>query len=247
MLAGAAGGAFALLNRVRPWHRLPCAAVLLNLSLLRRRLRRHNLIDTDVPDARRSQVRVPPGGPACPTSAGCAATTNGEHNDLSAPADGCGRRPLRPQHAGCAGPPAGPDPIAVSERLLARETFLPAESLNVLAAAWIQFQVHDWVNRARHPLGVRSIEVPITDGRPWRNTVDGPQENVMRIAADDGDGNAVSHWWDGSEVYGVTVGEVATRAARARRRPAAARSTATCRSTTPADRAPGSATAGGSA
>ena len=37
-----------------------------------------------------------------------------------------------------------PSPREVSRRLLARETFIPARSLNLLAAAWIQFQTHDW-------------------------------------------------------------------------------------------------------
>ena len=42
----------------------------------------------------------------------------------------------------------------VSQQLLHREHFIPARSLNMLAAAWIQFQVHDWVDHARYPLGV---------------------------------------------------------------------------------------------
>ena len=43
--------------------------------------------------------------------------------------------------------------MTVAQKLLHRDTFHPARSLNILAAAWIQFQVHDWVNHARHPLG----------------------------------------------------------------------------------------------
>ena len=49
----------------------------------------------------------------------------------------------------------------VSNVLLKRERFLPAPSLNVIAAAWIQFQVHDWV---KHPLGNGHIEVSKPDG-----------------------------------------------------------------------------------
>ena len=37
---------------------------------------------------------------------------------------------------------------------------MPARSLNLLAAAWIQFQVHDWVNHARHPLGEDDVDGP---------------------------------------------------------------------------------------
>ena len=74
--------------------------------------------------------------------------------------------------------------------------------------------MHDWVNHARHPLGKDDIVVPMPGGMKWKSKVGGETENVMRIAgnevrADPGGkrppiffGNAASHWWDGSEVYG---------------------------------------------
>src|SRR5262249_46686598 len=107
-----------------------------------------------------------------------------------------------------------PNPITVSETLLKREAFIPARSLNILAAAWIQFQVHDWVDHARHELGQNDVRVPLPQGFPrWRNTPEGPPEECMRIAGNialserDGlqyvFGNQTSHWWDGSEVYGA--------------------------------------------
>ena len=37
-----------------------------------------------------------------------------------------------------------PSPRRVSLELLTRKTFQPATILNVIAAAWIQFMVHDW-------------------------------------------------------------------------------------------------------
>src|SRR5207244_6420117 len=37
-----------------------------------------------------------------------------------------------------------PNPRVISQRLLRRQRFVPATTLNLLAAAWIQFQVHDW-------------------------------------------------------------------------------------------------------
>jgi hypothetical protein len=37
-----------------------------------------------------------------------------------------------------------PNPRLVSQELLKRDEFKPATILNLLAAAWIQFQVHDW-------------------------------------------------------------------------------------------------------
>jgi hypothetical protein len=108
-----------------------------------------------------------------------------------------------------------PNPVTVSRELLYRESFVPATSLNVLAAAWIQFQVHDWVNHRRHKPGERSVEVPLPPGHAggWQNTPGGPAEHVMRFAENEAVeqpgqppllfANSASHWWDGSEVYGA--------------------------------------------
>ena len=69
-------------------------------------------------------------------------------------------------------------------------------------------------NHARHPLGKDDIVVPLPNGMKWTSKVGGSEESVMRIAGNEvrGDaggkrppiffGNAASHWWDGSEVYG---------------------------------------------
>ena len=53
-----AGGAFALLGRRVRWYRLPTRFSLLNLAVLRRQLRRDNLIDGE-PRPRRVEVRQP--------------------------------------------------------------------------------------------------------------------------------------------------------------------------------------------
>ena len=37
-----------------------------------------------------------------------------------------------------------PNPRVISRELLARRTFIPATTLNLLAAAWIQFETHNW-------------------------------------------------------------------------------------------------------
>ena len=190
---------FRLLNLIVPWHRLPTPLSLLNLSLMRRRLKRDNLIDTE-PRPSRVEVRCPHS--PIPDNVLTARSYDGSYNDLSVPRMGAvgatfGRNMPRATSADDL-----PDPIRVSTELLTRERFIPARSLNVLAAAWIQFQVHDWVSHRRYPLAERSIDVPITDGREWRNTRTGPGENVMRIAENIDDRNAASHWWDGSEVYG---------------------------------------------
>ncbi len=211
-LAGARR-AFILLNRRLEWHRLPLRLSLLNLTAYRDVLRRRNLFDTEL---REAPPRARP-VPALPLEEDRVSRTyDGTANDLSAPRMGAvgatfGRN-LRPDPR--PDQVDEPNPIVVSRELLVRREFLPARSLNLLAAAWIQFQVHDWVNHARHPLGHRDVTVPLPPGMDgWVNVPGGAPEPRMRIAGDlslgdDGGGderlfsNSASHWWDGSEVYG---------------------------------------------
>ena len=206
-------------NRFVEWHKLPLRTSLLNLDVFRFVLRRDNLIDTNTPEAPPRARAVPP----APDEEGRTARSfDGRGNDMSVP------------NMGAVGVPFGrnmkpnyqpelfdtPNPITVSETLLKREAFIPARSLNILAAAWIQFQVHDWVDHARYALGQNDVRVPLPQDFPgWRNTPDGPPEEVMRIAGNialserDGlqyaFGNQTSHWWDGSEVYGANLTQAA--------------------------------------
>ena len=79
-----------------------------------------------------------------------------------------------------------PSPRVISNELLARTEFKPATILNLLAAAWIQFETHDWFNHGEPPWegeqedkknrGIRdSITdeqyrphlVPLADGDRW--------------------------------------------------------------------------------
>jgi Animal haem peroxidase/Catalase len=209
---------FPVINRAVPWYRLPVRLALLNLDAFRGVLRTRNLIDTEPHEAPPQTRHVPP---AIPEQARVARTCDGTYNDLSAPTMGAigatfGRN-LRAEYR-----PESfdePNPLVVADTLLTREHFVPAGFLNILAAAWIQFQVHDWVNHARNPLGVNDIEVPLPAGKTWASTVGGRLEPIMRIAGnqavgrgvDGGDlfGNATTHWWDGSEVYGTDPAKMA--------------------------------------
>src|SRR5262249_53406511 len=152
VIGGLARATFQAVNRYLPWYRLPVPVGLLNLEALRHVLRSRNLFDSEVREAP-PQARPVPGPPGA--DGRVSRTLDGASNDLSAPemgsagsAFGRNLRPdLRPDLFD------EPSPIAVSQQLLYRDTFRPARSLNLLAAAWIQFQVHDWVNHPRHPLG----------------------------------------------------------------------------------------------
>ena len=173
VIGGAARQVFRVVNRYVDWHRLPARLGLLNLEAFRHELRQQNLIDAGLPDAPPSPRPVPPAAPAEETR--LSRTYDGSYNDLSDPAMGAVgaafgrniapvlREDLFDQ----------PNPIVVSQQLLYREHFIPARSLNLLAASWIQFQVHDWVNHARRPLGRGRHQDPGARGHevvehPWR-------------------------------------------------------------------------------
>jgi hypothetical protein len=116
-----------------------------------------------------------------------------------------------------------PSPREVSQRLLARRKFLSADSLNLLAAAWIQFQTHDWFNHGEPPPD-EPFEVPLKDGDTWfecpmhiRRTRPDPTRNYsaerVRAARETEYkappptyANAESHWWDASQIYGSDPG-----------------------------------------
>ena len=206
---------FGVVNQYVPWHRLPVRLGLLNLEVFRSILRARNLLDSEIREAPPQARPLPPAPPG--EDARVRRTFDGTSNDLSAPAMGSvgsafGRN-LRPDFR----PDLfdEPSPVVVSQQLLYREHFLPALSLNLLAAAWIQFQVHDWVNHARYPLGKADVPVPLPKGMTWSNTPGGKPERQMRIAGNipfpDARPNAMgpvfanrtTPWWDGSEVYGA--------------------------------------------
>lgn len=201
------------LNRFVPWHRLPTSLGLLNLLAFRQKLRQDNLIDTE---PREAPPRAQPVPDPIDEDMRLARSYDGTYNDLSAPKMGALGSAFGRNLAPVYQPELFdvPNPVTVSRELLHRDVFLPARSLNVLAAAWIQFQVHDWVNHKRYPTGTKTVEVPLPPGVTWTNTPGGRPEDVMRFAENEGLGpadgtgpptlfaNVASHWWDGSEIYG---------------------------------------------
>ncbi|WP_352837599.1 peroxidase family protein [Mesorhizobium sp. M0296] len=206
---------FRVVNQFRPWHRLSWQGGLLNLSMLRDQLRAKNLIDTELREAPPRPVPVPP---AVPEWVRTERTFDGTYNDLSDPKMGSENaafgRTMQPKYR----PDLFDEPnaIDISRELMFRKAFIPARSLNIVAAAWIQFQVHDWVNHRRHNLGSNEhdIVIPVPNGGRWQNFASGPAESAMRIAGNkidrmSSDGypvfsNITTPWWDGSEVYGDT-------------------------------------------
>jgi Animal haem peroxidase len=178
------------LERVAPWHRLPRPLGLLCLIGIRIRLRFHNLYD---PAPRRGPDAPPPGGARFPF---------GRNQPLwGAPHD---------TSAGL----LDPSPRVISERLLARNgDFSAVPFLNLLAAAWLQFQVHDWIVHAKDPDPSRKIRVPLEPGDGWPERSDGhmvvARTGPSALPPTPGGppvyDNADTHWWDASQVYGSTT------------------------------------------
>ena len=59
-----------------------------------------------------------------------------------------------------------PNPRVVSRELLTRDSFRPATTLNVLAAAWLQFMIRDWLSHGKSPKE-NPWQVPLPDNDDW--------------------------------------------------------------------------------
>jgi Animal haem peroxidase len=140
---------FTFVNSFVPWHKLPSFLGAFNLESLRTELRAHNLHDTYVSgDLQGNTINQPLKDKRFIE----ARHSDGKFNSLDLPLMGCtGMRFGRnfPRKF-CQKPTEedllNPNPRLVSERFMARRSkgFIPATTLNLLAAAWIQFQTHDW-------------------------------------------------------------------------------------------------------
>jgi hypothetical protein len=191
------------LDRRYGWDKLPMPLGVLTLIGLRTRLRKENLYDTGESDAK----PAPADG-----SERTARTTDGSWNDLSKPAMGMiGQRfgrnvPLAKTFPEPESQLLEPNPRLVSRKLLTRDEFKPATIVNVLAGAWLQFEVHDWLSHGTN-VPEQPFEVELAEDDPW-------QQRPMQIErtrsdpSDRDDGTpptyvtADSHWWDGSQIYG---------------------------------------------
>ena len=138
---------FHFVNKFIPWHKLPTYLGALNLDALRLELRQYNLHDTypsgayqgDPATCRMKDSRFKE-----------ARSSDGTFNSTVMPRMGCsgirfGRnfpRQLTPKPTEAE--LYTPNPRMLSDRFMARKEFIPATTLNLLAAAWIQFQTHDW-------------------------------------------------------------------------------------------------------
>jgi len=187
------------------WHRLPTPLGVLTLRQMRQRLRAANLHPTG----------TPPGldVAAAPSDGVIGRSIDGtwtDPEDALMGAAGCrfGRNvPLEDSWPEVEPRLVTPSPRTVSLELMTRDEFRPATILNVLAAAWIQFEVHDWFSHgANEPDD--PIEIELDEGDSWPEH---PMrvERTRRDPTSDPEGPQTwatldSHWWDGSQLYGRT-------------------------------------------
>ncbi len=196
----------------KQWHQLLTPLSLVKLLQFRNRLRENNLHDTA---EIKPNNNLPKPEPSLDGRHLNARTDDGSFNDLEHPEMGMAGtrfgRNVSLRDAFPDGPSIlEPNPRTISRQLMTRDEFRPATILNVLAAAWIQFENHDWFSHGDNQTK-KKFELPLTDDDDW------PQEHrpleIGQTAIDEsrGDGsssapptfiNHVTHWWDGSQIYG---------------------------------------------
>ena len=193
------------LLKKKPWYELPRLLADVRLYQIREELRAKNLYDTQEPPEPRQEI---------PTNLDPALrqnrTIDGTYNDLNFPkmgSAGCrfGRNFPLDQTSPDVPNLLIPNPRVVSVELMTREQFQPATFLNLLAASWIQFMVHDWFVHERSQ--TEFVEIPTSPGDGFGES----SIHVPRTVPDPAPAgskrppayaNLNSHWWDSSQIYG---------------------------------------------
>jgi hypothetical protein len=202
------------------------AMQLLKLAFMRDSLFANNLV-SPYPDGHKTAFYTTEDGP--PEWAKWWRTADGSWNDLHKDADGrydamvgaawtrfyrnvgddVGLESTRPREN------PGTSPVSVRE--LSRQLLAPrgpraeVPFLNLWAASWIQFMIHDWVSHGS-PAHNKVDRIPLAADDPLRRygveTLDIPA-TVADLTRGDADGsrpptfvNEVTHWWDASQIYG---------------------------------------------
>jgi hypothetical protein len=184
---------------------------LLRLNTFRNRMREHNLADTEkLPSTGRDPLPPPT------LRQSTARTSDGTYNDLNYRRMGSagmrfGRNIPLDRIAVDEASLMYPSPRVVSRELMTRRQFQPATTLNLLAAAWIQFQLHDWLTHGKNEdTNPYAIPLPANDDWPKPQMLVNRTRRDPTRPPDDTDKrpsfiNTETSWWDGSQIYGSDV------------------------------------------
>ncbi|MBC7774103.1 MAG: peroxidase [Phycisphaerae bacterium] len=198
------------------WYRRNYIFGILTLAYMREKLNAHNLLSTY---PKNTLVGFQPEGQTPPEGVTHFRTADGTWNNLKDPKEGAaGTRFPRNSHNDAIKPETGeqlltPNPREISLKLLTRgEQMKEVPFLNMLAAVWIQFENHDWINHGENMLN-ELHEIPLPEDDParkkfWMDKMfipktqpdptyqNGKEETPVTFI------NEVTHWWDGSQIYG---------------------------------------------
>lgn len=136
-------GLFHFVNKFVAWHKLPSLVGAINLDALRIELRQYNLHDGYASAAAQGNTTD---NPMTDQRFINSRNSDGKFNSTEMPLMGCSGQRLGRNFARTETPKPTdeelwtPSPRMLSEKFMARKEFIPATSLNLLAAAWIQFQ-----------------------------------------------------------------------------------------------------------
>jgi len=183
---------------------------------MREKIDANNLKSTYPKD---SLVGFQPEGQLPPEGVKYFRTADGSWNNLSDPKEGAaGTRFGRNVDLSATTPESGeklltPNPREISRHLLTREGEMKeVPFLNMLAACWIQFMNHDWINHGESVLN-DIIEIPFAEDdlarkkfwqtkmllprtQPDPTRMNGKEDSPVSFI------NEVTHWWDASQIYG---------------------------------------------
>ena len=198
------------------WYRRPFFLGILTLAYMREKMNKHNLNSTYPKD---TLTGFQPEGQTPPDGVKYFRTADGSWNNLSNPKEGAaGTRFSRNIQVADIRPESEekmltPNPREISRQLLTRGPQMKeVPFLNMLAASWIQFENHDWVNHGESVLN-ELIEIPLAEDDParkkyWQSKILVPrtQKDPTRMGSKEPAAisfiNEVTHWWDGSQIYG---------------------------------------------
>ncbi|KAK4712543.1 hypothetical protein R3W88_007056 [Solanum pinnatisectum] len=191
-----------IIDKHNLWHRVPVFLGLVYLALRRHLNQEYNLINVG---------RTPTGVRSNPGDFPYR-TADGKYNDPFN--EGAGSefsffgRNMMPvdQHDKL----KNPDPMVVATKLLARRNFIDTgKQFNMIAASWIQFMIHDWIDHLEDTQQIEELRAPeeVASQCPLKSFkfYKSKETPTGFYEIKTGHLNRRTPWWDGSAIYGSDV------------------------------------------